>query len=170
MAVTYEPIATTTFTGSQTAITFSSIPSTYTDLRVVFTGTYSSTTQDNILLYFNNDTSGLYSQTYMYGNGTSAASSTRNGFGNIVFPDAAGTISYVQPALITIDLFSYANSTYKTSLITLSNDKNGSGTVYRYVGLYRSTTAISTVNIKNGSSGGTFASGGSATLYGIKAA
>ena len=35
---TYTPIATTTLSSSQNDITFSSIPSTYTDLVIVFNG------------------------------------------------------------------------------------------------------------------------------------
>jgi hypothetical protein len=39
MPATYEPIATTTLGGAAATITFSSISSAYTDLRIVLVGT-----------------------------------------------------------------------------------------------------------------------------------
>jgi len=61
---------------------------------------------------------------------------------------------------------SYAGSTNKTVLSEAANDKNGSGIVNRLVGLWRNTSAITSIT------GTTFAGTltGTATLYGIKAA
>ena len=63
MASTYEPIATTTLGSAASSITFSSIPATYTDLRLVLVHTPSAST-GNAQMQFNSDTATNYSYTY----------------------------------------------------------------------------------------------------------
>ena len=165
MAATYEPIATTTLGSAAATIDFTSISSAYTDLRLVIVGKYTSA-GGNTRIRFNSDTASNYSSTRIAGDGTSASSDrlTNQTFQRLNFDGNSTTI----PDLLTVDIFSYAGSTFKTSLITSTEDKNGSGSVIRIVGLYRSITAISSITISLSSS--TFASGTTATLYGIKAA
>ena len=163
MATTYESIATQTLGSAAPSITFSSIPATYTDLRVVLVG---STTDGAFLrIQLNGDTASNYSTTEIRGNGATATSdysaSTRfnvNGASTII-----GNIF-----IISSDLFSYTGSTFKTCLNAFSNDANGSGEVNRRVGLYRSTSAITSLLLSV--STGNYAIGTTATLYGIKAA
>ena len=163
MAATYEPIATQTLGSAAATITFSSIPATFTDLRLAIVGQY-TTGGGNTRITFNADTASNYSSTRIGGNGASAFSDrvTNQTFQRLNFEGNTTT----NPNFLTADLFSYAGSTFKTSLITESSDKNGSGAVYRTVGLYRSTSAISSIEISLSSS--TFAAGTTATLYGIK--
>ena len=163
MPTTYEPIATQTLGSAASSITFSSIPATYTDLRVVFAIIGGAGTAGQFDITYNNDTSSLYSITRLYGDGSSAGSSRYSG--TALYP-CQNSFSSTPPVFATIDLFSYAGSTFKTALITYSNDANGSGSAERSVGLYRSTTAISRIDL--GGVGGTFAIGTTATLYGIK--
>ena len=160
MATTYEKIATTTLS-SAGSISFTSIPSTYTDIRLVLVAFASSNLNFNIT--FNNDTSALYSQTDLYGDGTTASSGRQSGNTGISMSVYAnfGTT----PHLTTLDLFSYAGSTNKTCLITQSNDRNGTGIVSRTVSLYRSTSAINRLDVVAGAP--TFSAGTTATLYGI---
>jgi hypothetical protein len=162
MAVTYEPIATTTLSSAASSITFSSIPSTYTDLKVILVG--NSSVDVTAQIQFNSDTATNYSRTRLYGNGTSALSAASTN-------QTAGSVSAIyaaQKGVIQIDVFSYAGSTYKTYLSSGANDQNGSGIVENIVGLWRSTSAINTVTLKVSS--GDFATGTIATIYGIKAA
>jgi len=162
MATTYEPIATTTLGTAAASITFSSIAATYTDLRLVIVGT--GTTNNTYPLFrFNSDSSSLYSTTRLSGNGTSASSVNNAGTGLLVTINAL--LSDTIPSMWTLDVFSYAGSTHKSSLATVSADRNGSGAIERAVGLYRSTSAITTVAAVMASS--TFATGTTATLYGI---
>jgi hypothetical protein len=168
MPSTYEPIATTTLGSATSTITFSSIAGTYTDLRLVFVGK-NVTSNSSLLIRFNGDTSGstLYSFTQLVGTGSSAVSSRDSSMSNwntfyYGMPNAANTF-----AMATLDVFSYAGSTNKTGLITASNDNNGSGDVDRTVGLYRSTSAISSMTLSN-QGALLFAIGTTATLYGIK--
>ncbi len=69
------------------------------------------------------------------------------------------------PHFATLDIFSYAGSTNKTSLGTQSRDNNGSGTVGQFVHLWRSTSAINSIALFPNS--GNFKTGTIATLYGI---
>ena len=163
MPSTYEPIATTTL-GSASTITFSSIPSTYTDLRIVLVGLVSSA--DAGIMRFNSDTATNYSFTRTRGDGASASSSSSANQTNIYIGEYTSTSV---PSLTTMDIFSYASSNFKTALISNNADKNGSGNIFNFASTYRSTTAISSitlscVNFTN------FAAGTTATLYGIKAA
>jgi len=168
MPATFEPIATTTLGSAASSITFSSIPATYTDLRIVLVGA-NSASGSNCYIRYNGTTgaSTLYSYTHISGNG-SAASSGRATDDNKILLNVTSTTSTTVPMMTTIDVFSYTAATNRTCLITWSGDENGSGTVERTVGLYRSTTAVTSILLAN--SGANWASGTTATLYGIKAA
>jgi hypothetical protein len=162
MATTYEPIATQTLGSNATSITFNSIGSGYTDLRLVLVAT-AVDNNSNLYFSFNNDSSSIYSYTSLTGNGTTAASSRETD--QVEFRTTmVGGISSTIPSMTTLDLFSYAGSTFKTALIEFSADYNGSGTTARYVGLYRSASAITSVKI---SSIAGVKTGTTATLYGI---
>jgi hypothetical protein len=166
MATTYEPIATTTLGSAATTITFSSIPATYTDLRVVWVGKM-DTTGSSLKGRFNSDTGSNYSYTYISGDGTSASSNYNNNLTSTDFGGMDVNIGSVQPAMVTIDIMSYAGSTYKSYLATGSNDINGSGVTDRTVGLWRSTSAITSITLMRGGANN-MSIGTTATLYGIK--
>jgi hypothetical protein len=163
MPTTYEPLATSTL-GSAGTITFSSIPATYTDLRIVLVSK-SVSSGANVQFRFNGDTATNYSFTYLRGNGTSASSyrETNKTFG--YFSDQS---SDTQPNLGTLDIFSYTGSTFKTVLATFADDRNGSGYVFNTVSLWRSTAAITSVSLSPSNFTDNFQSGTTATLYGIK--
>lgn len=161
---TYEPIATNTLASAATSITFSSIPATYTDLRLSITPKASAGAIVLVRLQFNSDTANNYSYTSLMGNGT-AASSNRNSNNDTMGMN--GSIPANGVGFYTYDIFSYAGSTFKTALYTLSADANGSGDMGSTVGLWRSTAAITTIKIDFLNSA---AIGTTATLYGIKAA
>jgi len=167
MATTYDKIATTTLSSAASSITFSSIAASWTDLRLILVGT-TVVTGENVIMQFNSDTATNYSFTRLDGSGT-AASSGRNANTSFLIWTQAGGTSNTIPTFFTADIFSYAGSTYKTSLLTSSEDKNGSGEIERYVGLWRNTSAITRLDLTT-NGGSNFATGTTATLYGIKAA
>lgn len=73
MANTYKLLSSTVLTGTQTTITFSSIPAGYTDLVLsVSARTNSGSVADAIRYTLNNDSSAVYTFKVGYGNGTSA--------------------------------------------------------------------------------------------------
>lgn len=165
MPATYEKIATTTLGSSASSITISSIPATYTDIRLVLIGKGNGGE-----IYpegrLNSDSTSLYSSTILTGNGSTAGSGRQTNTGYFI-ASSGGYPDNTYYTMITIDLFSYAGSTYKTFLTTISTDKNGSGGVARVVSLYRSTSAINSITINDGGAGFGWAAGTTATLYGI---
>jgi hypothetical protein len=164
---TYEPLATTTTSGVS-SYTFSGISGSYTDLKIIFTGKLNSGAGvGNIGLRFNGDTSTNYSITRIVGTGSSALSSR---FSNFTYMLAGYGTGDTHLANHQFNIFSYAGSTNKTVLMLDSEDMNGSvdGSVSRVVGLWRSTSAITSVTVITNT--GTFDTGTTITLYGIKAA
>lgn len=163
MPATYEPIATTTLASAAATITFSSIPATYTDIRLVVIGAMASGT-GYWTFRLNSDSGNNYSVTTLNGNGAAASSSRETNYnaGYLFFANSIGT----SLTMATLDLFSYAGSTNKTSLATYSGDLNGSGNVERSVNLWRNTAAINTLTIRP-ETANNFAAGTTATLYGI---
>ena len=161
---TYTPIATTTLGSSAASYTFSSIPSTYTDLVIILNGQTSASV--DVGLQFNGDTATNYSRTYLEGDGTTATSGRSTSqtvatMNNNGYPILA---SYSWNAIYQI--MNYANATtYKSVLGRSNNANNGANTT---VALWRSTAAINSVLIKTSS--GTFSTGSTFTLYGIAAA
>jgi hypothetical protein len=159
---TYEPIATQTLGSSAATVTFSSIPSTYTDLVLVVAGTASG--GDDILMQFNSDTASNYSYTILYGTG-SVAGSVRGSNGTSILVDYYGAMGTGQNNRI-IQINNYSNTTTnKTSLVRANNAASGTDAI---VGLWRSTSAINAIRLFMGTA--TFATGSTFSLYGIKAA
>lgn len=162
MAVTYEPIATTTLGSTASTITFSSISGSYTDLRLVIVGI--SGTSTNIALRFNSDTGSNYSRTRLISTGSSVSSTVASNDTEIDLNRE--NLSTTIPSLYAVDIFSYSGSTFKTLLCSCNEDRNGSGSVVSTVGMWRSTSAITTILLTT-LSGDTFGIGTTATLYGI---
>ena len=161
MALTYEPIATQTLGSAAANVTFSSISGTYTDLVLVTSVKYVGAEQA-LGLTFNSDTGTNYSATYIYGNGTSAASGRDTN--NTAIPIARADTN--QFCIGVTNISNYSNtSTYKTAI-----SRGNSGTyVIAYVGTWRSTAAITSLRVAN-LTGTNFTAGSTFTLYGILAA
>jgi hypothetical protein len=161
MAATYEPISTQTVAGTSTStVTFSSVPQTYTDLVLVSAVTQSADVAN--YLRFNSDTAANYSGTRLRGTGA-AADSTRD-TGAVGLPFSFGTLTSLDLTIWNINNYSNA-TTYKTAILRNNNTADWLG---GYVGLWRSTAAISTVSFTVSS--GYIVAGSTLTLYGIKAA
>lgn len=160
---TYTPIATTTLGSATSSITFSSIPSTYTDLKLVFVAT--SSVGNTARIQFNSDTGNNYSNTEMYGDGTTTGTSSTTNSAYCLINNGT-QLSTTIPTMTIIDIFSYSGSTDKTLLSVQSADKNGSGAVGVVVNLWRSTSAISTIYLYT--STGNLDIGTTATIWGIK--
>ena len=160
MAQTYEPLATATSSGSSANITFTSISGAYTDLCIVISGTV-GVSDCTMLMQYNGDTATNYSSTVLSGSGT-ASQSFRDTTSSTMY---CGRITTTQSVNI-IQIQNYANTTtYKTFI----SRGNSATRVSAFVGTWRNTAAITTVTLTfNGA--GSFASGTTATIYGIKAA
>ena len=163
MASTYEPIATTTLSSATSSVTFSSISGSYTDLVLIMNGQCSSGGSQNSWINFNSDTNTNYSTTSLWGDGTGAYSARSS---NQTKTGLCGFSSSVNSTVIyTIN--NYSNSTTYKTIIGRGNVSND--LIDARVGLWRSTSAISSITI--GISGSVnFNAGSTFTLYGIKAA
>ena len=131
-------------------------------MRLVFTGLSNSGTVD-LYLIINSDTGSNYSNTRINGQGTTASSAS-NTSESTPYDTRGWTLGTSNPSMVQYDIFSYAGSTYKTYFVSVSNDQNGSGNVTRFVRLWRSTSAITTLAF---TASGNMAAGSTATLYGI---
>jgi hypothetical protein len=154
---TYTSIATISAGGTTTA-TFTSIPSTYTDLVIAIGGAYSGTTYASFT--FNGDgTSSNYSYTRLLGYSGGTLSDRSSGSDGFSLGSTRGTV--------IANVQNYSNSTtYKTMLV---RENDGASAVGAYVYLWRNTAAITSIAITPKSSG-TWTSGSVLTLYGIAAA
>lgn len=170
---TYEPIATSTVSGSSiTSYTFSSISSSYTDLILICSlqSTRATDGSVSVRIRLNGDTATNYSSTQIYGNGTSALSgisSTADAIYQIGEAPGGPTLTNVF-GLTKINLFSYTGSTNKSVLSEWAADRNGAGITGRTVGLWRNTAAITSITVY--CSTNNIAVGSTLSLYGIKAA
>lgn len=168
MAITYEPIATTTLSTSAANVEFTSIPGTYTDL--VLAGTIRSTRAgeltDQWTVQVNGDTGSNYSGTYLwYGPSSGRVSGTTN-IGLVRCPGPTATAGIFGYGII--NFMNYSNSTTYKTFIT----KWSEYTYYEMgttVSLWRNTNAITSLKILSTTSSN-LATGTSFTLYGIKAA
>jgi len=159
---TYEPIATNTLGSNTATVTFSSISGSYTDLILIITGKI-SLTDDAYGLRFNSDTGSNYSNTSMYGAGSSPASFRATSQTKIDIGRSGNDESNS-----IIQIMNYSNTTtYKTAI---GRGNNVGDIVIAGVGLWRSTSAINAIEISVFSSGQTLSSGSTFTLYGIAAA
>jgi len=152
---TYQPIASVTLSSAQSSVTFSGIPQTYTDLVVVINGGLSATT--SAYVRFNSDSGTNYSRTALYGDGSSAGS---NRGSNDTYFEAfyIGTDNSTS----ILQVMNYSNTT--TNKTALSRN-NGGGYVSARVGLWRNTSAITSILLAPSS--GNFASGATFNLYGV---
>lgn len=163
MATTYDAIATQTLSSSAASVTFSSISGAYTDL-VIIASAQGTVGGNGMTMQLNGDTASNYSVTILRGNGTAASSArvldVRWAVSNFSGIPTANFGAYI------FNIFNYSNTTtFKSGLFRGNSAADG---VDAIVGLYRSTSAVSSILI--GTTGGNYATGSTFTLYGIKAA
>jgi hypothetical protein len=171
MPNTYSLIASSTVgSGGTTTVDFSSIPSTYTDLCLKFSvrTTRTSFDADNVFIRFNNDSGSNYLTIMVYGNGSTAASTSSGTTTEIPW-------GYASDANNTANTFgngewyipNYAGSTYKsTSNDSVSENNATFAFAALSAGLWSSTSAINRITATSGS--GTMVQYSTFYLYGIK--
>jgi hypothetical protein len=167
MASTYTPIQTYTLSSDNT-FTFSSIPTSYTDLILVVNNAQSVSATPGVSLRFNGDSGTNYSGTYLEGNGSSATSTRLPNQTYFVSGNNAG-LSTSNPALIIFQIMNYSNTTtYKTILTRYAQTNGAAPGVTASIGLWRNTSAITSINVTAQNTN--LVAGTVATLYGILAA
>jgi hypothetical protein len=164
------PLGFLTSAGSTPTFTFSNIPQIYQDLRfVIFGRTSFAIAEHQVLIRINGDGSAIYSQTRLFGNGTSAISERNTGLTGLypgVLPGSSATAGIY--GTLTMDILNYANtSTFKTTIARNASDLNGSGSTRLGIQLWRSTSAITSLVVQD-VDGSSWASGSTVGLYGIR--
>ena len=170
MASTYVPIANYTVpVGGSASYTFSSIPSTYTDLVLVMGSLGINNAASAGKLRFNGDTGSNYSVTFMYGNGSTANSSRSTTQTDMrIYGWSSGNVANSNNDNVVLNIQNYANTTtYKTTVLRSNLPQNE---VAAAVGLWRSTAAINSITLRTYNGTDVWTAGSTFTLYGIKAA
>ena len=162
---TYTPIATTTLGSATPSYTFSSIPSTYTDLILIAGNLNAASASNAFKMQVNGDTGTTYSNTYLSGNGSSTTSGRNSNADSLRGFDNPNIIG---PAVVTAHFMNYSNTTTYKTVLTRCNAAGYSTTAE--VNLWRSTAAINSIKIFFAASGNDIQAGTSFTLYGIQAA
>jgi hypothetical protein len=167
MPNTLTKIATQTITGTPNAITFGSIPQTYTDLLIKSSSKrHASGGTGAMYVYFNGSNASVRSYSF-YGNGTASGSSTLTTAGNI---GEAGEIAESGWASTDLYICNYAStSVFKSYLSESFRSNNGANTYQDFCsGLYSSATAITSVTLYTANTATYFIAPSVFTLYGIK--
>jgi hypothetical protein len=170
MPSTYTLISSNVLSSSAASVTFSAIPSTYTDLVLRWSARdVSGAANYDIQCEFNGSGGTAYSTTQVYGNGSSA-------FSNFYSSAAYGRTGYSESSDSTASTFSNdviyipsytasQNKPFSSAGATENNSTTSRVLVSAMASLWRDTSAITSIKL---SSGGTFAIGSSFYLYGIK--
>ena len=160
-----EPIATTLVgSGGVNQVTFLDIPQTYKHLQI--RGIALSASTPRIYIRYNGDGASNYTYHFLEGNGSSAvASAGANQTENWLFIN--GFIASSTPSPFVVDILDYANSNkFKTIRSLHGGDNNSAGNIALCSGLWRDTTAITSIQLFTSSS--TFSQHSRFSLYGIK--
>ena len=170
----YESIATVSLTGTQANIEFTSIASTWTHLqiRLMARSNRSAVVNDSLHLQFNSDTGSTYDDHYIIGDGSSASAAAETSVTNIglyrITGAGAGASTF---GVSVIDILDYKNTNkYKTVRALTGDDNNGDGRISLGSGLWRSTSAITSIKLFPNSGSSSFVQYTHAALYGIKGA
>jgi hypothetical protein len=149
--------------GGAATIAFTSIPATYTDLKILISARNTGSSSDQIWITLNSSTTG-FSNKLLYGSGTAALSGS-----------VARYISNLSMNNYTVNTFgsteayfsNYSGSDYKSVSSDIVNENNASLS-YAVLSalLWSNTAAITSITLTPEI--GTFAQHSTATLYGIK--
>ena len=163
MPATYEKIATTTLGSTAGSITISSIPATFTDLKLILT--FAGTSNTLASIRFNNDSASNYSVTGFRGGYDNVVGSFRENNASNIGSQASFVPDNIF-GMIDFDIFSYTQSVHKTVLLTKNFEGNNAtfNFINKEVGLWRSTSAINRIDL---TCNNTFSIGTTANLYGI---
>ena len=165
MATTYTLIDKSILVSSQTGVTFSSIPSTYTDLLVKISARNDiAEIYGNALLRFNGSSSN-YSIRALQGNGSSASSYFAS---QIEFMQVGNNATSNTFGNAEIYIPNYAGNNYKSVSLDSVGENNGTTAFARLTaGLWSDTSAITSIAITPLDTTN-WLSGSSFYLYGIK--
>jgi hypothetical protein len=168
MANTYTLIDKSILTGTQASITFSSIPSTYTDLLLKVSARDNNTPSANGSYYtigFNGSTTGFTAR-YLRGTGSAVTSATFNQYAGNSVTTAQTTNTFSNDEIYIPNYAGSNNKSYSSDAVVETNAAGAFATLI--AGLWSNTAAITSLKIEAAGGGFLFQIGSSFYLYGIK--
>lgn len=135
---TYTLIDSTTLTSSAGSVTFTSIPQTYGDLRLVVNHNSTSGNYTRVEL----NSGGSYSYVVAYGNGSTASSDAYSGYTQVIF-DPVNQQTWLQG---TLDVMDYSVTNKHKTMLSRADHVNAT-----LMGVWRwaSTAAVTSIKIVN---------------------
>ena len=162
---TYIPLATATLASTAAFIEFTGISGSYTDL-VLVGRIIGGVGGNDCLVRINSDTGNNYSQTALYGSGSTLLSVRGTNInylsGNITSIDTGEINS------IMMHFNNYSNTSAFKSVLNQYNSNQAGKYVTTSSGTWRNTAAITTIKVDTGGNG-TYAVGTTLSLYGVRA-
>jgi hypothetical protein len=168
MANTYVQIGSTVTVGSggASSIDFTSIPATYTDLKLVLSIRATSSTY-TAYTRFNGNSSGVYSYRRLGSYGSAYPAFSNSSTSDIGVTAVVNSSTYTANTFSNCEIYipNYANTSYNksTSMDGISENNSANAEMAIEAGLFPSTSAITSISIVQG-----MAQYSTATLYGIK--
>jgi hypothetical protein len=171
---TYTLISSNVLSSSAASVTFSAIPSTYTDLVLRYSGrTDAAATYDFLLLGINGLSTTIYSDTTLYGNGGGASALSTRGTSTTKFraprfglDGSTATASTFSNGEVYIPSYTVSQNKPVSAFSVMENNAADPGYASVAAGLIRETGTITSIELTP-LTGPNFVSGSSFYLYGI---
>jgi len=160
--MSYIALATTTLGSATLRVTFSSIPATYKDLVIIYTGTQTNASGE-VYIRYNSDTGSNYSTVQMGGQGSGSGFSSSFTTNRIVPAANIGESTTVISNLVMQIMDYSATDKHKTSLLRFNTSSLGTNA---QANRWANTNAINTISLEAGFAG-LLATGTTISLYGV---
>jgi hypothetical protein len=171
MANTMTLISSQTLGSAAASVTFSSIPSTYTDLKLVVSARSSFSSGEGILMQFNGSSAANYTYRQLYGGGSSAGSYTPGTAQTSCLVGTMGGTNFTASTFDSVEIYvpNYTSGNNKSFSVD-SVAENNSATVNQIdliAGLWSQTAAITSISLFSYNAAN-FVINSSFYLYGVK--
>jgi hypothetical protein len=172
MANTYNLIETKTIASLTATVIFSSIPQTYTDLKIVWSArTNWSSALDTLYIRFNSNSSSYQTKQMLgFANGGNVYSESDPGNTSVVSYTATGSTAYANSfGAAEMYIPNYTSSTYKNCALdgVLINDVASNSWTNTSNSLWSNSAAINSITFTS-NNGASFVANSVFSLYGIK--
>ena len=168
----YDALSTVTLSATTASVTFAGIPTGYKHLqvRVLAKSTRTSSVLSSTPITFNGDSGTNYVTHDVQGNGSSASASGATSQTSIDVGRIAGNTGATNVfGFEIIDILDYADTSKNKTIRMLNGfDNNGSGVVALCSGLWRNTSAITSITFGTPYDATGYMQYSQFTLYGVK--
>lgn len=153
--------------GAVSTITFSSIPQTFTHLRLVGFGAYSGSSATSVNMTFNGDTGNDYASQNLGATGSTATAGANSAQPALFAGFVSGTNVPNVPATFDITFPGYSTTVFRKEFTGSNISGTGTGTFQTFFlgGQWASTAAITSMTLSPAT--GNFVAGTTFVLYGV---